>query len=79
VFLLTAVPPQPPPDDAVVAGPIGFTVFILLILAVALLCWSFTKQLKKAAAAKARGVYGDEPVDQSADSEDASERHDADA
>jgi hypothetical protein len=72
-------PPTPPPDNSVVAGPIGFTVFILLILAVALLCWSFTKQLKKANAAKDAGVYGDEPVDRSADSDEASERHDADA
>jgi hypothetical protein len=78
VLALTTTPPTPPPDNSVVAGPIGFTVFILLILAVAFLCWSFTKQLKKAQKAKDEGVFGDEPVDRSADAE-APERHDADA
>lgn len=74
MFALTT---SPPPDNSVVAGPIGFTVFILLALAVALLCWSFTRQLRKAQRAKDAGVYGDEIVEP--ETSDASEPHDADA
>lgn len=33
-----------------------------LIVAVALLCWSLTRQLRKTKAAKDAGVFGDEPV-----------------
>ena len=78
MFTLTATPATPPPDNSVVAGPLGFTVFILLIAATAFLCWNFTKQLKKAQKAKDAGLYGDEPVDRSADAE-APETHDAEA
>lgn len=56
MFLLDAQ--TPPSDNSVVAGPLGFTFFILLIIAVALLCWSFTKQLKKVEKARAEGVFG---------------------
>ena len=34
----------------------------MLIVATALLCFSFLKQLRKAQAAKDAGAYGDEPV-----------------
>ncbi|HWU21528.1 MAG TPA: hypothetical protein VN088_08385 [Nocardioides sp.] len=77
MLLLTTAPATPPPDNSVVAGPIGFTVFILLIAATAFLCWNFTKQLKKAQRAKDQGVYGDAPVDETADTE--AETHDAEA
>jgi type III secretory pathway component EscV len=79
-----ALTTSPPPDNSVVAGPIGFAVFILLILAVAFLCWSFTQQLKKAQKAKEAGVYGDEVVDKDAeqgaaarDTRDSHDTHDA--
>ncbi|WP_067435749.1 hypothetical protein [Nocardioides jensenii] len=51
-----------PEDKDVVAGWLGFGVFIALIVAVALLCWSLTRQLRKTKAAKDAGVFGDEPV-----------------
>lgn len=81
MFLLAAQ--TPPPDNSVVAGPIGFTVFILLIVGVAFLCWNFTKQLKKVEKAKAEGVFGDDAAEQAqgeAKAEDAeAEPHDTDA
>lgn len=51
-----------PTDDEVVAGPLGFAIWIFLILAVVVLAFSLVKQLRKAQAAKDAGVYGDEPV-----------------
>ncbi|HJQ04897.1 MAG TPA: hypothetical protein VJ872_05610 [Nocardioides sp.] len=79
MYALTATtPPSTPPDNSVVAGPLGFTVFILLIAATAFICWNFTKQLKKAQKAKDEGVFGDEPVERDADAE-APETHDAEA
>jgi len=50
---------SPPDDNDVVAGWLGFGVFLGLALAVALLGWSFVRQLRKAQAAKDAGVYGD--------------------
>jgi hypothetical protein len=67
--VLRAAASDPRPDDNdVVAGWLGFAVFAFLIVAVAFLCWSFTKQLKKVRAAREAGLYdesGSEP-----DSED---------
>lgn len=51
-----------PEDNDVVAGPLGFAIWIFLILAVVVLGFSLVKQLRKAQAAKDAGVYGDEPV-----------------
>ena len=51
-----------PADDDVVAGPWGAVMFVLLIAATVVLLFSFTRQLRKAQAAKDAGVYGDEPV-----------------
>jgi hypothetical protein len=51
-----------PTDDEVVAGPLGFAIWIFLILAVVVLGFSLVKQLRKAQVAKDAGVYGDEPV-----------------
>jgi hypothetical protein len=48
---------QPPADNDVVAGPWGFLIFFLLLLAVAFLGWSFRKQLKKTDAAAEAGLY----------------------
>jgi hypothetical protein len=56
-----------PEDDDVVAGWIGFAVFIGLAIAVALLGWGLTKQLRRAEANRKAGAFGpvedDEPVD----------------
>lgn len=65
LFLLTvlAEEKQKVPDaEDVVAGWTGFAVFASLIVAVALLCWSFTRQIRKAKLAKEAGVYGDTPA-----------------
>lgn len=51
----------PKPTD-VKAGPLGFAVWIFLILAVVVIAFSLVKQLRKAQAAKDAGVFGDEPV-----------------
>lgn len=51
-----------PKDNEVVAGPLGFAIWIFLILAVVVLGFSLVKQLRKAQAAKDAGLYGDEPV-----------------
>ena len=57
IFALDPVPS----DNNVKAGWGAFAIFVLLILAVALLCWSFVKQMRKVKAANEAGVY-DEPA-----------------
>ena len=55
---VTAAATDPTPtDNSVVAGPWGFLVFILLVVAVAFLGWSLTRQLKKAQRAEDEGKY----------------------
>jgi hypothetical protein len=54
--------PTPEPTE-VKAGPLGFAVWIFMILAVVVLGFSLVKQLRKAQAAKDAGLYGDEPVE----------------
>lgn len=48
---------QAPEDDDVVAGWTAFAIFGLLILAVAFLGFSLTKQLRKAERAEEEGLY----------------------
>lgn len=47
-----------PADNDVKAGWTGFAVFVLLILAVALLLWSLTRHLRKVRDNAASGVFG---------------------
>ena len=61
VLLINALDPVPDDND-VKAGWGAFAVFGLLILAVAFLCWSFAKQMRKVKAANEAGVY-DEPAE----------------
>ena len=70
-LLIALVDDPTPKDNDVVAGPLGFAIWIFLILAVVVLGFSLVKQLRKAQAAKDAGVYGDEPVtpEQKTDSE----------
>ena len=76
-LLIIALVDDPTPEDTEVkAGPLGFAVWIFMIIAVVIIAFSLVKQLRKAQAAKDAGVYGDEPVtrdDESATRED----HDA--
>ena len=61
-LLITLADDPTPADNDVVAGPLGFAMWIFMILAVVVLAFSLVKQLRKAQAAKDAGVYGDEPV-----------------
>jgi hypothetical protein len=57
-LVLRLVDETPKPED-VKAGWTAFTIFLLLLAAVALLGWSLTRQLRKAQAAQDAGVYDD--------------------
>ena len=61
-FLVNATD-KTPKDDDVKAGGWGALIFVLLIVAVVVLAFSFVKQLRKAQAAKDAGVYGDQPAE----------------
>ena len=62
-LLIIALADDPTPKDTEVkAGPLGFAVWIFMIIAVVIIAFSLVKQLRKAQAAKDAGVYGDEPV-----------------
>jgi len=52
-----------PDDNSVKAGWGAFCVFLLLVIAVAILCWSFAKQMRKVKAADEAGVYDEHPAD----------------
>jgi hypothetical protein len=65
VALVAASDPRPD-DNNVVAGWVGFVVFLGLIVAVILILRSFTKQIKKVREADAAGVF-DDPSDDSSD------------
>lgn len=58
-----------PKDTEVKAGPLGFALWIFMIIAVVVLAFSLVKQLRKAQAAKDAGLYGDEPVSTDEDSD----------
>ena len=71
LLLILLDDPTPEPTE-VKAGPLGFALWIFLILAVVVIGFSLVKHLRKAQAAKDAGLYGDEPVtrDDSAPPED---------
>ena len=70
-LLIVTLTDETPKPTEVKAGPLGFAIWIFLILSVVVLAFSLVKQLRKAQAAKDAGVYGDEPVkpEQKADSD----------
>jgi type III secretory pathway component EscV len=61
-LLIVLVQDPTPEPTQVKAGPLGFAIWIFMILAVVVIAFSLVKQLRKAQAAKDAGVYGDEPV-----------------
>ncbi len=61
LMILLADDPTPEDND-VVAGPLGFAVWIFMILAVVVIGFSLVKQLRRAQANKDAGMFGDEPV-----------------
>ena len=71
LLIIALVDDPTPKDTEVKAGPLGFAIWIFMILAVVVLAFSLVKQLRKAQAAKDAGLYGDEPVATDDDSEDA--------
>jgi hypothetical protein len=66
---LFAVTDPPPSDNNVKAGWGALGVMLLLIAAVALLLWSFTRQLRKVKAANEAGVYDEEKARDSPDND----------
>jgi hypothetical protein len=59
VAALVRAEEKAPEAEDVVAGWIGFAVFIFLILSVAVIGWSLTRHLRKADRARAEGKFGD--------------------
>ena len=57
-LLITLATDPVPTDDSVKAGWTAFVVFLLLLLAVVFLGWSFSRQMKKVKKADEAGVYG---------------------
>ena len=59
VILLPLLDETPEPED-VKAGPVALLIFVLGILAVVVLAFSFVKQMRKVDSARKAGVYGDD-------------------
>ena len=59
---LSVLMDETPDPTEVKAGPLGFAVWIFMILAVVVIGFSLVRQLRRAQAAKDAGVFGDEPV-----------------
>lgn len=60
VAALVRAEEKAPPAEDTVAGWIGFSVFMFLVLAVAVIGWSLTKHLRKVDRSRDEGVFGDE-------------------
>lgn len=58
-LLLSLATDPVPTDNSVKAGWTAFAVFLLLLVAIVFLGWSFSRQLKKVKKAHEEGVYGD--------------------
>ena len=71
LLIIALVDDPTPKDTEVKAGPLGFAIWIFMILAVVVLAVSLVKQLRQAQAAKDAGLYGDEPAATDDDPEDA--------
>jgi hypothetical protein len=79
LLLIVLLEDRTPEPTEVKAGPLGFAIWIFMILAVVVLAFSLVKQLRKAQSAKDAGLYGDEPVsgdDAGADDSDGSGPYD---
>jgi hypothetical protein len=56
LLIITLVDDPMPEDTEVKAGPLGFAVWIFMIIAVVIIAFSLVKQLRKAQAAKDAGA-----------------------
>ena len=63
IVSLSVLMDETPDPTEVKAGPLGFAVWMFMILAVVVIGFSLVKQLRRAQAAKDAGVFGDEPAD----------------
>ena len=72
LLIITFLDDPTPSEDQVKAGPLGFAVWMFMIVAVVIIGFSLVKQLRRAQAAKDAGVFGDEPVTR--DDSDAEKR-----
>lgn len=66
-LLIAAAGDPTPTDNSVVAGPWGAAIFVFLLLAVVVLGWSFSRQLKKVRKAQEEGVYGEPDASEAPD------------
>lgn len=66
-----------PSANKVVAGWAAFGLFVLAIIAVALLCWSFVRQLRKTQRNAEEGVFGKEAQDKALAEREAREELEA--
>lgn len=70
-LMYVAVAADPvPADNDVVGGPLLAILLGVLAVAVVLLVWSMSKQLKKTQKNADAGVFGDEPDDDSTPTDD---------
>lgn len=60
----------PPKDNDVVAGWTAFALFIVLIIAVALLSWSMVRQFRKVEANRKKGVFGEDAAREGEETEE---------
>ena len=57
LLIIALVDDPTPKDTEVKAGPLGFAIWIFMILAVVVLAFSLVKQLRKAQRAEEAGLY----------------------
>ncbi|RYB92642.1 hypothetical protein EUA06_06795 [Nocardioides glacieisoli] len=62
IVSLSAFTDKAPDPTAVKAGPLGFALWIFMIIAVVVIGFSLVRQLRRAQANKDAGLFGDEPV-----------------
>ena len=62
VSVLLSAEEKAPDDEDVVAGWMGFAVFMFLILGVVVIGWALTRSLRRARSGRDEGVFGDVPA-----------------
>ena len=78
-LLLIILIEEPPKPSEVKAGPLGFAVWMFMVVAVVFLGWSLTRQLRKAQANRDAGAFGDPPASAGADARPHRTSHESDS